>query len=52
MGAGEILLTSMDHDGTKNGFAVELTESAGRALVRTGDCFRRRRKYGTFFGDF
>ena len=25
MGAGEILLTSMDHDGTKNGFAVELT---------------------------
>lgn len=25
MGAGEILLTSMDHDGTKTGFAVELT---------------------------
>lgn len=24
-GAGEILLTSMDHDGTKNGFAVALT---------------------------
>ena len=24
-GAGEILLTSMDHDGTKNGFANELT---------------------------
>ena len=24
-GAGEILLTSMDHDGTKNGFALELT---------------------------
>ena len=24
-GAGEILLTSMDHDGTKSGFAVELT---------------------------
>ncbi len=24
-GAGEILLTSMDHDGTKNGFAVDLT---------------------------
>lgn len=24
-GAGEILLTSMDHDGTKGGFAVELT---------------------------
>jgi cyclase len=25
MGAGEILLTSMDHDGTKKGFAVQLT---------------------------
>jgi cyclase len=25
-GAGEILLTSMNHDGTKNGFAVELTD--------------------------
>ncbi|HEY2650038.1 MAG TPA: imidazole glycerol phosphate synthase subunit HisF [Puia sp.] len=25
MGAGEILLTSMDHDGTKKGFAIELT---------------------------
>lgn len=24
-GAGEILLTSMDHDGTKNGFALEIT---------------------------
>lgn len=24
-GAGEILLTSMDHDGVKNGFAVEIT---------------------------
>ncbi|MDP4267367.1 MAG: imidazole glycerol phosphate synthase subunit HisF [Bacteroidota bacterium] len=26
-GAGEILLTSMDHDGTKNGFAIELTKT-------------------------
>jgi cyclase len=25
LGAGEILLTSMDHDGTKKGFALELT---------------------------
>jgi cyclase len=24
-GAGEILLTSMDHDGTRNGFAIEIT---------------------------
>ncbi len=26
-GAGEILLTSMNHDGTKQGFAIELTKS-------------------------
>jgi imidazole glycerol-phosphate synthase subunit HisF len=25
LGAGELLLTSMDHDGTKDGFAIELT---------------------------
>lgn len=29
-GAGEILLTSMAHDGTKSGFAKELTRTAGR----------------------
>jgi imidazole glycerol-phosphate synthase subunit HisF len=32
MGAGEILLTSMDHDGTKNGFAVELTRMMAENL--------------------
>lgn len=32
MGAGEILLTSMDHDGTKKGFAVELTRLLAEAL--------------------
>jgi len=26
-GAGEILLTSMNHDGTKNGFALEITQA-------------------------
>jgi cyclase len=26
LGAGELLLTSMGHDGTKNGFALEITE--------------------------
>lgn len=30
-GAGEILLTSMEHDGTKNGFAVELTKEISNA---------------------
>ena len=31
-GAGEILLTSMDRDGTKSGFDLELTRTAGRAV--------------------
>ncbi|MDD4961147.1 MAG: imidazole glycerol phosphate synthase subunit HisF [Candidatus Marinimicrobia bacterium] len=31
-GAGEILLTSMDHDGTKNGFALEITREISEAL--------------------
>ena len=30
-GAGEILLTSMDHDGTKGGFAIELTRAVSTA---------------------
>ncbi len=32
LGAGEILLTSMDHDGTRKGFAVELTRMFAEAL--------------------
>jgi imidazole glycerol-phosphate synthase subunit HisF len=39
-GAGEILLTSMDHDGTKSGFAVELTcllaESLSVPVIASG----------------
>lgn len=31
-GAGEILLTSMDHDGVKNGFALELTRAVSSSL--------------------
>lgn len=31
-GAGEILLTSMDHDGTKSGFAMELTHAVSEAV--------------------
>jgi len=31
-GAGEILLTSMDHDGTKKGFAVDLTRLLAETL--------------------
>ncbi len=32
LGAGEILLTSMDHDGTKAGFAVELTRMVSESV--------------------
>jgi cyclase len=42
---GEILLTSMDRDGTKSGFDLELTRR-GQATPfrRSGDRFRRRRQ--------
>jgi cyclase len=32
LGAGEILLTSMDHDGTRNGFALEITRELSEKL--------------------
>lgn len=31
-GAGEILLTSMDHDGTKNGFAIDITSQISTSV--------------------
>jgi len=31
-GVGEILLTSMDHDGTKDGFAIEITQQLSEML--------------------
>lgn len=33
LGAGEILLTSMDHDGTKAGFALEITKKITTAVT-------------------
>jgi cyclase len=32
MGAGEILLTSMNHDGTKSGFALDITKQLAESL--------------------
>ncbi|MEP6749272.1 MAG: imidazole glycerol phosphate synthase subunit HisF [Bacteroidota bacterium] len=32
LGAGEILLTSMNHDGTKQGFAIDITRKLSQAL--------------------
>lgn len=33
LGAGEILLTSMDHDGTKTGFALDITRRVSEAVT-------------------
>jgi cyclase len=42
LGAGEIVLTSMDADGTKDGYDIELTRAVGEAvnvpLVASGGC--------------
>ena len=32
LGAGEILMTSMDHDGTKKGFALDITAKLAKEL--------------------
>ena len=32
LGAGEILLTSMNHDGTKQGFAIDITRTLSTQL--------------------
>lgn len=32
LGAGEILLTSMDHDGTKKGFAIDITRAVSESV--------------------
>jgi len=42
LGAGEILLTSMDYDGTKNGYDIELTkkisETVSIPVIASGGC--------------
>ena len=42
LGAGEILFTSMDHDGTKNGFALEALEKVAKMvsvpIIASGGC--------------
>ena len=42
-GAGEILLTSMDRDGTKDGFDLALTRAVAEAVTRAGRGLRRLR---------
>ncbi|MPU17652.1 imidazole glycerol phosphate synthase subunit HisF, partial [Acinetobacter baumannii] len=42
LGAGEILLTSMDADGTKNGYDLRLTEEISKSVsvpvIASGGC--------------
>ena len=51
-GAGELLLTSMSHDGTKAGFALELTRAGSRRRTRPGDCLGRCRPVVRFYRGF
>jgi hypothetical protein len=41
-GAGEILITSMDKDGTRSGFDCPLTAAISRRGFGSGDCLGRR----------
>ena len=44
LGAGEILLTSMDRDGSKQGFDLELTRAVADAVAIPGHRLGRRRR--------
>ncbi len=52
LGAGEILLTSMDRDGTKEGYDIELTqaisESVGIPVIASGGAGRLEHFYDAF----
>ncbi|MGL5087603.1 MAG: imidazole glycerol phosphate synthase subunit HisF [Clostridium sp.] len=52
LGAGEILLTSMDADGTKKGFDLELTKMVSRAtnvpVIASGGCGNLKHFYDVF----
>ena len=52
LGAGEILLTSMDRDGTKDGYDVELTraisDAVGIPVIASGGCGAMEHFYDAF----
>lgn len=54
LGSGEILLTSMDRDGTKEGYDIELTqaisESVGIPVIASGGAGRLEHFYEAFVG--
>ncbi len=49
LGAGEILLTSMDRDGTRRGFDIALTGAIADAVSGAGDRIRRCRQTSTIW---
>ena len=49
LGAGEVLLTSMDKDGTKSGFDLEILSQASEILNYTDYCKRRCWKNRAFY---
>jgi cyclase len=52
LGAGEILLTSMDADGTKNGYDISLTDAVCQAInipvIASGGCGKLEHFYDVF----
>ncbi len=54
LGAGEILLTSMDRDGTKDGYDIELTrnisEAVGIPVIASGGCGNLEHLYEALTG--
>jgi cyclase len=52
LGAGEIVLTSMDADGTKNGYDIEITKAVAEAVeipvVASGGCGAPQHMYEAF----
>ena len=51
-GAGEILLTSMDRDGTKDGYDIDLDAGSCRCRLHSGYRIGRRRQPGALYDGF
>lgn len=47
-GAGEVVLNSIDTDGVRGGFDLEMLDAVSRAVHVPGDCLGRRRRIADF----
>ncbi len=52
LGAGEILLTSMDADGTKSGYDLRLIEEISKKCFYSSHRIRRLWSYGSYYRSF